>query len=247
MQTMGNPFSRIPVLTEKGHRRMKTHLLWSARSSVLSSCLALAATVCSRGADSRQDSTPPAQTAMVPNPDAPIMLRGTVVSATANEVVLKSDTGVVTVKLAQPFNVYARVPSDLAHVKETSFIGVTTIKQPDGSERATEIHVFPEELRGLGEGSRMMAPDTSGTANRMTNGNVSASRMSNGSVSSATSTALVVQYPGGSQNVTVPRNTPVTEFRIASKALAAGDKVAVLAKKAADGSLTADKALSTAK
>jgi len=145
----------------------------------------------------------------------------------------------------------------MSHVKEGSFIGVTTVKQADGSERATEIHVFPEELRGLGEGSRMMAPAGTGGASRMTNGNVSPSRMtngtasqsrmSNGSVSSANGSSLVVQYAGGSQNVTVPPNTPVTELKIASRDLAVGDQVAVLVKKGPDGSLTADKAISTAK
>ena len=235
----------------------KMIMIGTARPLALFSSLALAVTGCSRGADSKEGSTPPAQSAQVPNPDAPIMLRGAVVSASANKLVLKSDTGVVTVTLAQPFHLYARVPSDLAQVTEKSFIGVTTVKQPDGSERATEIHVFPEELRGLGEGSRMMAPNTSAGASRMTNGNVSASRMtngmaspsrmSNGNVSSTNGSSLVVQYAGGSQNVTVPPNTPVTGFKIVSRDLAVGDQVAVLAKKAADGSLTADKAISTAK
>jgi hypothetical protein len=56
-----------------------------------------------------------------------------------------------------------------------------------------------------------------------------------------------VQYAGGSQNVTVPPNTPVTELKLSSKTVAVGDQLAVMAKKAADGSLTADKAVSTAR
>ena len=227
----------------------------TTKSLALLSSLALAVFACNRGADSNQDTTQAAQSAQTPNPDAPI-IRGTVVSVSANQLVIKSDTGTVTVKLTQPFHLYARAPSDLAHVKENSFIGVTTARQPDGSERATEIHVFPEELRGVGEGSRMMSPDTRANPSRMTNGNVSASRMtngttssrmSNGNVSSTKGSSLVVQYAGGSQNVTVPPKTPVTELKLASKAIAAGDKVAVLAKRAPDGSLTADKAISTAK
>ena len=101
----------------------------------------------------------------------------------------------------------------------------------------------------------MMGPSTS--ASRMTNGNVSKSRMtngtasqsrmSNGSVSSTNGSSLVVSYAGGSQNVTVPPNTPVTELKPTSKALAAGDQVALLATKAPDGTLTASKAISTAK
>ena len=223
----------------------------------LCSSLALSAVACSQKADTSQDTTQVAQRAPTVNPDAPIMLRGTVASVSANQLVLKSDTGNVTVTVVQPFHLYVRAPSDLSKVKESSFIGVTTVKQPDGSERATEIHVFPEELRGVGEGSRMMQPDQNAAASRMTNGNVSASRMtngavsqsrmSNGSVSSTSGSSLVVQYAGGSQNVTVPPNTPVTELKLASKPIAAGDQVAVLATKAPDGSLTSDKAISTAK
>jgi hypothetical protein len=230
---------------------VKSLVKWLPTSSVLCSIL-------THGADSKQDSTPPAQSGQVANTDTSVMLRGTVVSSSSTELTLKSDSGfVTTVKLSQPFHVYARVPGKLSAVKQSSFIGVTTVKQPDGSERATEIHVFPEELRGTGEGSRMMAPDTSATAkrmtngnvsaSRMTNGNVSASRMSNGNVSSTNGSSLVVQYPGGSQNVTVPPKTPVTEFKLASKPVAAGDRLAVLATKAPDGSLTAGKALSMAK
>ena len=228
-----------------------------ARLLVACSSVALGITGCKPGADSTQDTSQAAQSAQASNPDAPIMLRGSVVSVSANQVVLKSDTGTVTVAIAQPFQVFTRAPSDLSKVQEKTFIGVTTVKQPDGSQRATEIHIFPEELRGLGEGSRMMATAASAGASRMTNGNVSASRMtngtasqsrmSNGNVSSTTGSSLVVQYAGGSQNVTVPPNTPVTELKPTSKALAPGDQVALLAKKAADGTLTASKAISTAK
>jgi hypothetical protein len=228
-----------------------------ARLLVVCSSVALGITACKPGADSTQDTSQVAQTAQVSNADAPILLRGSVVSVSANQVVLKSASGMVTVAIAQPFQLYTRATSDLSKVQEKTFIGVTTVKQPDGSERATEIHIFPEELRGLGEGSRMMAPATGASASRMTNGNVSASRMtngtasqsrmSNGSVSSTNGSSLVVQYAGGSQNVTVPPNTPVTELKPTSKALAAGDQIALLATKGADGTLTANKAISTAK
>jgi hypothetical protein len=244
-------------------------IIRATRPMVLFPCLALLATACGRSSDSSQSDTTAAQTGASPspNPDTPIMVRGTVTSVSANDVVIKTDTGAVTVKLTQPFHLFARVPSDLSRVKQSSFIGVTTVKQRDGSEQATEIHVFPEELRGVGEGSRMMAPQSSGGASRMTNGNVSASRMtngnvsasrmtngsvsqsrmSNGSVSSTNGSSLVVQYAGGSQNVTVPPNTPVTEFKITSKNLVIGDQVALLATRAPDGSLTANRGLSTAK
>jgi hypothetical protein len=228
----------------------------AARPLVLFSSLALAMG-CNQNADSDQASATPAVTSQVPKPDAPILLRGTALSVAANQLILTSDSGAVTVTMAQPFHVYTRAPSDLSKVTEKSFIGVTTVKQPDGSERATEIHIFPEELRGLGEGSRMMPPSTNNRLTRMTNGNVAASRMtngtaspsrmSNGSVSITNGSSLVVKFAGGSQSVTVPPKTPVTELKIVSKNLAAGDQVAVLARKAVDGSLIADKAIFTAK
>ncbi|HEY1951736.1 MAG TPA: hypothetical protein VGG76_02930 [Gemmatimonadaceae bacterium] len=229
-----------------------------AKALVVGSSLFSAMIACGRAADSNRDTTQTAQSSMTSpstNPDSPVVVRGVVQSATPNQVVLKVDTGAATIKLSQPFHLYARGPSDLAHVTQNSFIGVTTVKQPDGSERATEIHIFPEDLRGLGEGSRMMAPNndaapsrmTNGNVSqsRMTNGNVSQSRMSNGNVSSTNGSSLVVQYKGGSQNVTVPPNTPVTELKPMGRALVAGDSVAMVVKRAADGSLTSDKAIST--
>jgi hypothetical protein len=227
----------------------------TATRLALYSSLTLAAFACKRGADSNTDTTQVSQSAQTSSSDTSVTVRGTVQSVSTNQLVLKADTGSVTVVIAQPFHFYVRAPSDLSHVKESAFIGVTTVKQPDGSERATEIHIFPEELRGVGEGSRMMAPNAN--ASRMTNGNVSQSRMtngtasqsrmSNGNVSSTNGTSLVVQYAGGSQNVTVPPNTPVTELKLSSKPLAAGDQVAVLATRAPDGSLTATRAISTAR
>ena len=236
---------------------MKSHATLVTRSFTPALAMTLAIAACSKHADAVPDTASATPAPQAAAPDAPVMLRGSVASISATDLSLTSDTGTVKVKLAQPFTVYSRVPGDMASVKETSFIGVTTVKQPDGSERATEIHVFPEALRGLGEGSRMMTPDTTAKADRMTNGSVSASRMtngavkqsrmSNGSVSKTDGSTLVVQYSGGSQTVTVPPGTPVTELKVSSKPLAVGDKIAVTLKKGADGSLTADKAISTAK
>jgi hypothetical protein len=180
------------------------------------------------------------------------MVRGTIASASASQVVVATSTGNVTVAVTPPLQIYSRQPATLADVKDNVFIGVTTVKQPDGSERATEIHIFPEELRGLGEGSRMMNPGAGGNpGNRMTNGavsqsrmtNGSASRMSNGNVANASGSTLDVQYAGGTTKVTVPPNTPVTQIKAVSKQLAAGDQVVVPAKKSADGSLSTNRVM----
>ena len=154
----------------------------------------------------------------------------------------------MTVKLMQPFHLYVRVPGDLSHLKDTNFVGVTSVKQPDGTERASAIGILPEELRGVGEGSYMMNQAAGATPSRMTNGNVSASRMtngtasesrmSNGSVKRTDASTLTVQYQGGVQKITVPADTPVHEYQLTATKPVVGDRVSVWARKAADGSLS---------
>jgi len=119
------------------------------------------------------------------NPDGLISISGTVERTSADELAIKPRTGtdVMTVKLMQSFHLYGRVSGDLSHLKDTNFVGVTSVKQPDGTERASAIGILPEELRGVGEGSYMMNQAAGAMPSRMTNGNVSASRMTNGTAS----------------------------------------------------------------
>jgi hypothetical protein len=163
----------------------------------------------------------------------------------------------VNITLDRQVKVYARTPSDLAHVTSKSFVGVTSVKQPDGSERATEIHVFPEELRGTGEGSYLMNLDQTKNANssRMTNGTVSGlgtangsaprSRMTNGTVSTKSGTStLSIEYGGGVETISVPPHVTVTALTLTADKLTPGQSVLVLAKKQPDGSLTATSIIS---
>jgi len=210
---------------------------------------------CSRSETAKIDTSTPSATpapsptttaSTAPASDTMTLVRGTVASVSATQVVVKTDSAQVTVGTPQSVQVFERGPADLKKVARNSFIGVTTVKQPDGSEQATEIHIFPEELRGLGEGSRMMTT-SGGTGGRMTNGAVSepqaAPKMSNGSVASTNGSTLVVQYAGGTTTVTVPPRTPVTEIKPISKTLAAGDQVIVIAKHHSDGRLTSQKVM----
>jgi hypothetical protein len=217
---------------------------------------AFAVAACGGKPDSATSDTVSATTdssGAAPSTNAPASVRGTVASISSTNIVIKTDTGNATVKLATPFTVYSRSPAKLTDVKDNTFIGVTTVKQPDGTERATEIHIFPEELRGMGEGSRMMTQSSGSSASRMTNGAVSnsrmtngsasPSRMSNGSVSNANDSTLVVQYAGGSTTVVVPRNVSVSELKATSKTLKMGDRVVVLVTKGPDGSLSSERVL----
>jgi len=224
-----------------------------AQLRILGVALGFLGTACAQRQDTSATDTSVASSTASTSSDTSAMVRGTVSTASPTQVVVSTANGNVTVAVTPPLTVYSRQPARLADVKDNVFIGVTTVKQPDGSERATEIHIFPEELRGLGEGSRMMNAGAGGNpGNRMTNGAVSqsrmtngtaASRMSNGSVANANGSTFDVQYAGGMQKVTVPPNTPVTQIKAISRQLATGDQVVIPAKKNPDGTLSTNRVM----
>jgi len=78
---------------------------------------------------------------------------GAVQSFTGSSLDVVTKSGVVHVSVSQPLTTYKQIPSDLSHVTSTSYAGVGSVEQADGTERATQILVFPEELRGAAEGS----------------------------------------------------------------------------------------------
>jgi hypothetical protein len=173
------------------------------------------------------DTSAPSTAAMTP-------VRGTIAAVTDTAITVTTATGSQQIHIVAPLRVYTRTTSDLAHVAPNAFVGITSVKQPNGSERATEIHIFPEELRGTGEGSRMM---DQAAGSRMTNGAVApSSRMTNGSVSSTGGgTTYTVQYQGGTQTIEIPAGVTVTSIVPAPAKLAVGTNVVVLATTGPDG------------
>jgi len=183
------------------------------------------------------------------------IVRGTLTDVRDSSVTLTTPTGDVRVALAPPVKVYTRAAADLSRVSDHVFIGVTSVPQPDGTQRATEIHIFPEELRGLGQGSRPMAAPSGGSGGTMTNGSATmtngsasmtngsatmtngAASMKNGTSSDAGRT-MTVAYDGGSQTITVPPKVSVTEIIATSAKLAPGVSVVIPATKRPDGTLT---------
>jgi hypothetical protein len=152
----------------------------------------------------------------------------------------------VHITVGQPLKVYTREAGDLSRVTDRSFVGVTSVSQPDGSQRATEIHVFPEELRGLGEGSRPMTAQAGGGRSTMTNGSVASSRMTNGAARMTNGTSrgaaagtMNVDYGAGSQTITVPAGVAVTVIVPTSAKLTPGTNVIVPATKQGGGGLKA--------
>jgi hypothetical protein len=101
------------------------------------------------------------------------------------------------------------VPAALADVKPGAFIGVAALPGENGELKAMEVHIFPEAMRGTGEGFRPfdLAPGSS-----MTNGNIQAR------VDAASGPKLTVTYKGGEQTIVVDPKTPIVTFAPAAQA-----------------------------
>ncbi len=162
-----------------------------------------------------------------------VRVRGSIESIDGQVLTVKGrDGATMTVKLAVGAPVRTVVKQSLADVKPGSFIGVTALPQPDGSQRAVEIHIFPEAMRGTGEGHRPwdLMPNST-----MTNANVDSA------VAGVDGETLILKYKDGEKTFSVPANVEVVMFALATTSdLKPGEKVFIAgAKKLPDGSLEA--------
>ena len=161
-------------------------------------------------------------------------VRGTVVSLDGTALRLKDRAGQdVRIVLAPTYVVTALVPARLSDVTPGSFIGAAADTQADGTLVAKEIHIFPEAMRGSGEGHRAF---DLGPQSTMTNGTVGAE------VKGASGDRLTVAYKGGEKSITVPKDAPVVMFAPGDRAmLVAGAHIIVQAQAAEGGGLTAER------
>lgn len=164
----------------------------------------------------------------------PTRVRGTIEAVNGDTMQVKSRTGEdVKLHIAPDVNVSGITRISLADIKPGSFIGATTVPGPDGSQNAVEVHVFPESMRGTGEGSRPwdLKPNSS-----MTNATVAESVVGNDGHT------LLVKYKDGEKKVFVAENTPVVTFVPSDKSeLKPGAKVIAFIKQLPDGSFEANR------
>lgn len=163
--------------------------------------------------------------------DEVVRIRATIDAVNADSLSLTTRSGQkTTVALAPNPIVTSIVRVKLTDIKPGSFIGAAAMPQKDGTQRALEVHVFPESMRGTGEGSRPFDLKPQST---MTNGTV-------GAVTGTSGRTLKVTYNGGEQTIVVPPNVPIVTFEPGSRAmLVRGAHVIVFGQKAADGKVTA--------
>jgi hypothetical protein len=166
--------------------------------------------------------------AIAQQPPTPSRVRGTIEAVDGDVLSVKSRSGEdVKLRMTDDMRVVGIIRISLADIKLGSFIGATTVPGPDGSQNAVEVHVFPEDMRGTGEGSRPYDLRPNST---MTNATVAQT------VAGNDGQTLTIKYKDGEKKVVVAPDTPVVTYVPANKSeLKPGAKVIAFVKKLPDG------------
>jgi len=158
---------------------------------------------------------------------------GTIDKVEGKTLYIKSASGPVTLTLADNALIVARVKATAADIKAGDYVASGGVPQPDGTQKAVELRIFPESMRGNGDGHR---PGWPGAPNgTMTNGAVGQT------VSSVDGPVLTVKYKDGEKKLIVGPSVPVQRLEISdSSELKSGAAVAAAAAtKQPDGTFTA--------
>lgn len=160
-------------------------------------------------------------------------LRGTIEKVDGGTLVIKAASGEVALKLADNAVVVGVTKATIADIKEGSYIGSGALPQPDGTQKAVEVHIFAESQRGTGDGHRTNWDGAPGGT--MTNGAVGQT------VSSVDGPVITVKYKDGEKKVIVGPDVPIVRYEIGDRSeLKPGAAVSVTAAaKQPDGTFTA--------
>lgn len=160
-------------------------------------------------------------------------VRGTIEKLDGNTLMVKSrESADLSVTLTDNVQVVGVEKAALSDITVGSYIGSAAMPQPDGSQKALEVHIFPEAMRGTGEGHRPYAPVPQST---MTNGTVG------NAVTAVEGHAVNIKYRDGEKKIVVPPDVPVVRYVIGTKAdLKPGAHFTIIsATKKPDGTLEA--------
>jgi len=138
-----------------------------------------------------------------------VRIRGTIEAVDGPMLTIKTREGSdAKVKMTDDVAVFALVKTSLSEIKEGSYIGVTGMPQPDGTQKAIAVHIFPENQRGAAEGFRPWDRQPNST---MTNATVAQT------VKGTDGQNILVKYKDGEKKVVVPPETPVVTFVASDK------------------------------
>ena len=173
--------------------------------------------------------------AQTPPAPAPVRVRGTVEKLDGQNLTVKSRDGQsLAIALAPNIIVSYLTKKSAGDIKTGDFVASTGIKGTDGKLHAIEVRIFPENLRGVGEGQypwdlkpdSIMTNATVGTITKSPQGNV-----------------VKVSYKGSESEFTIDPDTPVygTATDGDTSLLKPGVAVFVIAQKQDDGKMTSSR------
>jgi hypothetical protein len=162
-----------------------------------------------------------------------VRVRGTIEAVDGSLLTVKSREGAdLKVRLADNVAVFGVAKIAISEIKQGSYIGVAAMPEPDGTQRALSVHIFPETQRGAAEGFRPWDLRPNST---MTNATVAET------VAGTDGQKILVKYKDGEKNVVVPPDTPIVTFVAGDKSeLKPGAKIIIFsATRKEDGTLEA--------
>ena len=165
----------------------------------------------------------------------PVRIRGTIEAVDGSLLTIKSREGdEMKVRMTDNVAVWGVAKTELAEIKPGSYIGVSAMPEPDGTQKALAVHIFPESQRGAAEGFRPWDLRPNST---MTNATVAET------VKGTDGQNILVKYKDGEKKVVVPPDTPIVTFVAGDKSeVKPGAKIIIFgAVKKDDGVLEANR------
>jgi hypothetical protein len=166
-----------------------------------------------------------------------VSVNGKISSITGSDITVMSNSGPVVVKFAGETVIRGEVPVKFSDITPGMYVGATAEKQPDGTFRASRLHIFSQDQRGTGEGHRPLgsAPQSGAT---MTNANVET--VEDVTVQNVKGRMLTLKYKGGEIKVLVPAETPVVQRIVGDRRLLTpGSTISASGPRAEDGAIVA--------
>jgi hypothetical protein len=157
-------------------------------------------------------------------------LHGVIEKVEGKTVTARSNKGEpLKLNLADKLLVVEVVKATMADIKDGDFIGSGAMPQPDGSQKAIEVHIFAESMRGTGEGFR---PWDGAPNSTMTTGTVGAT------VAGVAGPVVTVKSKDGEKKIVVGPDVPIVRYVVGDQsALKPGAAFSVIAAvKKPDGS-----------
>ncbi|MDB5636464.1 MAG: hypothetical protein JWP51_1372 [Bradyrhizobium sp.] len=162
-----------------------------------------------------------------------VRIRGTIEAVDGPLLSVKSREGTdMKVRVTDNAAVFGVAKTALSEIKQGSYIGVSAMPEPDGTQKAFAVHIFPENQRGAAEGFRPWDARPNST---MTNATVAET------VAGTDGQNILVKYKDGEKKVVVPPETPIVTFVAGDKSeLKPGAKIIIFAAtRKEDGALEA--------